>query len=69
MRFAEPGRYDGVALVRRSTIKSLEDLRGSKSCHTGYGRTAGWSIPFSHVSTVSKTKQEMRTLVLTNRNN
>ncbi|XP_047479636.1 transferrin-like [Penaeus chinensis] len=45
----EPGRYDGVALVRRSAIKSLEDLRGSKSCHTGYGRTAGWSIPFSHL--------------------
>lgn len=33
-------------LIRKnSTIKSLSDLRGKKSCHTGYGRNVGYKIP------------------------
>lgn len=35
-------------LIRKnSTIKSLNDLRGKKSCHTGYGRNVGYKIPIT----------------------
>ncbi|KAK4328767.1 hypothetical protein Pmani_000826 [Petrolisthes manimaculis] len=42
-------RYSGVAVVRRDKVTGVTDLRGSKSCHTGYGRTAGWNIPIPHL--------------------
>nr|XP_045618315.1 transferrin-like [Procambarus clarkii] len=45
----EAWRYQGVAVIRRSKVKSVADLKGSKSCHTGYARNAGWNIPFSHL--------------------
>lgn len=42
---ADEFRYKAVVVVRRSRVAKISDLRGTKSCHTGYGRTTGWRIP------------------------
>lgn len=43
-------RYEPVAVIRNSArISSISDLKGKRSCHTGYGRNAGWKVPFSHL--------------------
>ncbi|KAF7243260.1 Ovotransferrin [Varanus komodoensis] len=37
--------YYAVAVVKQNTTKSFADLKGNKSCHTGWGRSAGWVAP------------------------
>ncbi|XP_015924816.1 transferrin 2 [Parasteatoda tepidariorum] len=40
--------YYAVAVARESlTVRSLEDLRGTKACFPGVGQMAGWVIPIS----------------------
>ncbi|KAG5675967.1 hypothetical protein PVAND_005823 [Polypedilum vanderplanki] len=39
-------KYEGIIIARKSAgIKSLADLKGKKSCHTGYGRAVGYKVP------------------------
>ncbi|XP_013099042.2 transferrin [Stomoxys calcitrans] len=69
-----PFRYEGIILVKKnSKIQSLNDLRGSKSCHTGFGRNVGYKIPITklkntHVLQVSldpeltATERELKSL-------
>lgn len=41
-------RYDGIMLVHKnSNIRTLADLKGKKSCHTGFGRNVGYKIPIT----------------------
>lgn len=41
-------RYEGIILIKKnSSINTLQDLRGKKSCHTGYGRNVGFKIPIA----------------------
>jgi melanoma-associated antigen p97 len=48
--------YDAVAVVRKSfcdanPTATLASLRGARSCHTGYRRTAGWSMAVGYMVT------------------
>ncbi|XP_017492396.1 PREDICTED: transferrin-like, partial [Rhagoletis zephyria] len=41
-------RYEGIILVKKnSNINSMKELRGKKSCHTGFGRNVGYKIPIT----------------------
>lgn len=45
-----PFRYEGIMLVRAADgFSSLADLRGKKSCHTGFGRNVGYKIPVARL--------------------
>ncbi|XP_038057617.1 melanotransferrin-like [Patiria miniata] len=36
--------YWAVVVVKRTSTFTINDLKGKKSCHTGYMRTAGWLV-------------------------
>ncbi len=47
--------YYGVAVVPAATCElspglTLADMAGAKSCHTGYQRTSGWTIPMGTIA-------------------
>ncbi|CAF0807232.1 unnamed protein product, partial [Didymodactylos carnosus] len=41
--------YYAVAVVRRGSQVSLNNLQGARSCHSSVGSTAGWNIPISQL--------------------
>lgn len=42
------GFYYSVGVVNKGQCPgSLKELAGKRSCHTGYGRAAGWVLPVS----------------------
>ncbi|XP_034559808.1 transferrin-a isoform X2 [Notolabrus celidotus] len=46
--------YFAVAVVKKDSGVTWENLKGKRSCHTGVGRTAGWNIPMGHIYDLSK---------------
>jgi melanoma-associated antigen p97 len=52
---AEVVSYYAVAVVPASMCSGgssvgLASLAGKRSCHTGYGRTAGWTMPVGRLA-------------------
>uniref|UniRef100_A0A8C5ALH1 Serotransferrin n=1 Tax=Gadus morhua TaxID=8049 RepID=A0A8C5ALH1_GADMO len=50
----ESSCYYAVAVVKKYTGFSFQELRGKKSCHTGIGKTAGWNIPIGTLLTTGQ---------------
>jgi melanoma-associated antigen p97 len=46
-----------VAVARKDTAVTINTLKGKKSCHTGYRRTAGWNIPVGQLLEMSLMKK------------
>lgn len=43
-------RYKAVAVIKAGgKINNLADLKDAKSCHTGAGKTTGWTVPISNL--------------------
>lgn len=48
--FGAEFRYEGIILTRKDNgINSMADLKGKKSCHTGFGRNVGYKIPIARL--------------------
>ncbi|XP_041751871.1 serotransferrin-1 isoform X2 [Coregonus clupeaformis] len=48
--------YYAVAVAKKGTDFGFNDLRGKKSCHTGFGKSAGWNIPIGTLVTEGQIK-------------
>ncbi|XP_041751869.1 serotransferrin-1-like isoform X2 [Coregonus clupeaformis] len=48
--------YNAVAVAKKGTDFGFNDLRGKKSCHTGFGMSAGWNIPIGTLVTEGQIK-------------
>ncbi|KAF3699356.1 Serotransferrin Precursor [Channa argus] len=51
---ASASSYFAVAVVKKGSGVTWDNLRGKRSCHTGVGRTAGWNIPMGHIHQITK---------------
>ena len=45
-----------MAVVKKGTDFTIDDLQGKTSCHTGLGRSAGWVVPVGTLLRLKKIK-------------